>query len=109
MNGSDASGSTPSGEPPVSAAQPARRKRARVVAAPTHLQQAAELTGAFTPIEATEAVQKAQARRGQLSAEPAPADPLGQLRAKDEDPRGWGEATEDLAESLRREKPPHWG
>jgi hypothetical protein len=34
---------------------------------------------------------------------------LAEFVAKDQDPRMWGEAKEDLAELMKREKPPHWG
>lgn len=95
-----------------------RRKRPRVVAPPQHLAARVQMTGSYAPIAHSESVDRALA--GPQPASPAgepgsqrPArrgsDPLSELVAKDQDPRNWGESKEDLAELMKREKPPHWG
>jgi len=95
-----------------------RRKRPRVVAPPQHLEQRVQLTGSYTPVPHSASVDRAladpQSADGPASAtarNPAQrsADPLAEFVAKDQDPRMWGEAKEDLAELMKREKPPHWG
>ena len=101
----------PSGD---AAAAPRRKRRPRVVAQPQHLPVATELTGSYRQLERPASVDAALAN-SQAANEPGTAqgpgagDPLSQLRAKDEDPAGWGEKPDDLAEGMRREKPPHWG
>ena len=97
--------------------QPApRKKRARVIAPPRHLQARVQLTGSYTPVPHTSSVDESSANSRPASsiaqaASPAKTtrDPLAGLRAKDDDPRLWGDAPEDLAEAMKREKPPHWG
>ena len=96
--------------------EPRRRTaRRRVVAAPASLQVSTELTGSYAPLPKPENVEQAMAHSHsaqQPTAAAAPtgvSDPLGALRAKDEDPAGWGESREDLGEAMKREKPPHWG
>ncbi|MEG2424751.1 MULTISPECIES: hypothetical protein [unclassified Glutamicibacter] len=95
-----------------------RRKRPRVVAPPQHLTARVELTGSYAPVPHSDSVNRALAghQPAETSAaamasrakQPA-ADPLSELLAKDQDPRNWGDAKEDLAEMMKREKPPHWG
>lgn len=95
-----------------------RRKRPRVVAPPQHLTARVELTGSYAPVPHSKSVDRALAggQSGDSSAEAIAArakkratDPLAELLAKDQDPRNWGEDKEDLAEMMKREKPPHWG
>lgn len=105
------------GDPAVAAAgapRPARAKRPRVIAPPQHLQARVQLIGSYAPVPHTAAVDEstANARPAKSMGErtrAAGGDPLAGLRAKDDDPRLWGDATEDLAEAMKREKPPHWG
>jgi len=118
MTGSPAADGPP---PSDGAVQPApsgtgrRKRRPRVVAQPQSLEPKSELTGSYRKLQRPSSVEQALAHRhsastsaGDASPEPS-GDPLAGLRAKDEDPAVWGEAKEDLAERLRREKPPHWG
>ncbi|WP_159609850.1 hypothetical protein [Glutamicibacter sp. JC586] len=95
-----------------------RRKRPRVVAPPQHLEQRVQLTGSYTPVPHSESVDRAvagsQSADGNFPSASAKnsqrsGDPLADLLAKDQDPRSWGDAKEDLAEHMKREKPPHWG
>ncbi|WP_404286090.1 hypothetical protein [Glutamicibacter arilaitensis] len=81
-----------------------------MVAPPQQLSVKAELTGSYAPVPAGESVDRAlAASRGGAPAAKEPRNPLEELRAKEDDPRMWGEAAEDLAEAMKREKPPHWG
>lgn len=95
-----------------------RRKRPRVVAPPQHLEQRVELTGSYTPVPHSDSVDRALARPQAAGSDGSTIstskakrslDPLADLVAKDQDPRNWGDAKEDLAELMKREKPPHWG
>jgi len=95
-----------------------RRKRPRVVAPPQHLEQRVQLTGSYTPVPHSDSVDRALAEPQAAAGSPTgaagrtpqrSADPLAEFIAKDQDPRLWGEAKEDLAELMKREKPPHWG
>jgi len=95
-----------------------RRKRPRVVAPPQHLEQRVQLTGSYTPVPHSASVdralaspQSADGSTADAGANPARrnADPLAEFVAKDQDPRLWGDTKEDLAELMKREKPPHWG
>ena len=92
-----------------------RRKRPRVVAPPQHLRTAGPLTGSYAPIADEQLAQRAERNtfaagsEASVSAHEQERDVLGGLRAKDDDPKAWGEKTEDLAEAMKREKPPHWG
>ena len=95
-----------------------RRKRPRVVAPPQHLAARVELTGSYTPVPHSESVNRALAGPQSASApentmaaaaKKRTTDPLADLLAKDQDPRNWGDSKEDLAETMKREKPPHWG
>lgn len=102
---------------PGAAPQPApRKKRARVIAPPQHLQARVQLTGRYAPVPHSASVDESAANSCPAdaiadAARPAKQtrDPLAGLRAKDDDPRLWGDAAEDLAEAMKREKPPHWG
>lgn len=95
----------------VSAKPSGRRKRPRVIAAPQQLPVKVELTGSYVPVPATEQVDRALAGRLAPSSKlpRTSGNPLTDLRAKDDDPRQWGDQEEDLAQSLKRDKPPHWG
>ncbi|WP_313812757.1 hypothetical protein [Glutamicibacter sp.] len=84
-----------------------RTKRPRVIAPPQHLSNPVALTGSYTPVQHSKSVDEALAKSQHPKA--PPEDPLAGLRAKDEDPHGWGDGTEDLIEAMKREKPPHWG
>ncbi len=93
-----------------------RTKRPRVIAPPQHLPNPVKLTGSYTPVAHSESVNEAIANTlpadttaAQAAGKSAHRDPLAGLRAKDEDPRGWGDTSEDLMEAMKREKPPHWG
>ena len=95
-----------------------RRKRPRVVAPPQHLAARVELTGSYIPVPHSESVDRALAgpqssgnseNMTAAGAKKRATDPLADLLAKDQDPRNWGDAKEDLAEMMKREKPPHWG
>ena len=95
-----------------------RRKRPRVVAPPQHLEQRVQLTGSYTPVPHSASVDRALATGQSADGTSSPAttnqskstsDPLADLVAKDQDPRSWGDSKEDLAELMKREKPPHWG
>ncbi|WP_345470082.1 hypothetical protein QMQ05_11205 [Glutamicibacter ectropisis] len=95
-----------------------RRKRPRVVAPPQHLEQRVQLTGSYTPVPHSASVNRALAEPQSADGTTSDAtgnksqrstDPLAEFVAKDQDPRQWGDATEDLAELMKREKPPHWG
>ncbi|MCW4464236.1 hypothetical protein OK351_01760 [Glutamicibacter sp. MNS18] len=102
---------------PAPSARAPRRKRPRVISEPRRLEPRTELTGSYARLPRPETVEQADARS--RSASPSAArqddgpsgaqDPLADLRAKDEDPAGWGEKPEDLAERMKRDKPPHWG
>ncbi|WP_308219722.1 hypothetical protein [Arthrobacter sp. zg-Y1171] len=51
-------------------------------------------------------------RRGNRRAvSPGPGGPAGLLPvvAKEDDPRAWGDSTEDSESWLREQRPPHWG
>ncbi|MGO2053257.1 hypothetical protein CIK76_01475 [Glutamicibacter sp. BW80] len=100
------------GRTPPAGGKPAGRvKRPRVIAPPQQLSVKAELTGSYAPVPAGESVDRALAASRDGSTENAeqPKNPLAELRAKDDDPRMWGEPAEDLAEAMKRDKPPHWG
>ena len=88
-----------------------RVKRPRVIAPPQQLSVKVELTGSYTPVPVVASVDRALASQLAPSSKPsAPSgNPISELRAKDDDPRQWGENVEDLAESMKRDKPPHWG
>lgn len=94
---------------------PGRRKRPRVIAPPQHLESRVQLTGSYAPVPQVDSVVHALAESAvdpvaQRAARPRQAgDSLAEFRGKDEDPRLWGDASEDLAELMKREKPPHWG
>lgn len=90
-----------------------RKRRARVISQPQRLNVTTELTGSFSSLPRPESVERANANSTTAEryqpAPPKPTDPLGDLRAKDEQPTGWGETPEDFSERMKREKPPHWG
>ena len=93
-------------------AQSSRPKRPRVVAPPQHLPTKVELTGSYAPVAHSASVDSALANALPADATTGKSakssDPLAGLRAKDDDPRMWGDTSEDLAEAMKREKPPHW-
>lgn len=99
--GQEAAGKKPAG----------RVKRPRVIAPPQQLSVKAELTGSYTPVPVVASVDRALASGLAPSTKTGAktSDPLAELRAKDDDPRQWGDRVEDLAESMKRDKPPHWG
>ena len=88
-----------------------RVKRPRVIAPPQQRSVKVELTGSYTPVPVVASVDRALAWQLAPSSKRSAAtgNPISELRAKDDDPRQWGESVEDLAESMKRDKPPHWG
>ncbi|MFJ2620664.1 hypothetical protein [Glutamicibacter sp. NPDC087344] len=109
-------GLSDSGQPAAERPAAGRRKRPRVIAPAAHLQARVQLTGSYQKVSPAAAVDESIAKaRSAASLAPAahPAstggDPLAGLLAKEDDPRFWGDSTADLAEAMKREKPPHWG
>ncbi|HJX77818.1 hypothetical protein [Glutamicibacter sp.] len=103
---SERAGQEPTGKKPAG-----RVKRPRVIAPPQQLSVKVELTGSYTPVPVVASVDRALASQLAPSTKTGAktTDPLAELRAKDDDPRQWGDNVEDLAESMKRDKPPHWG
>lgn len=103
---SERAGHQPEGKKPAG-----RVKRPRVIAPPQQLSAKVELTGSYTPVPVVASVDRALATGLPPSTKPSAktGNPIAELRAKDDDPRQWGDNVEDLAESMKRDKPPHWG
>ena len=95
-----------------------RRKRPRVVAPPQHLEHRVRLTGSYSPVPHSDSVVRALAEPQAAAGSPTgaagrtpqrSADPLAEFVARTRTRDCGAKPKEDLAELMKREKPPHWG